>query len=58
MNDLKELSLEEMVEIEGGGWIADAVAWFTASLKCKCDNGGRPGSKGQGGIVGYQMYGG
>ena len=29
---MKNLSISEMKKIDGGGWIADAVAW----LKCGC----------------------
>lgn len=58
MENFKELSFEEMLKVDGGGWIADAVEWFVAGLKCNCDNGAPSGAKGYGGIVGYQTYGG
>jgi bacteriocin-like protein len=57
MKKFKELSIEEMKEVEGGGWIADAVEWFISIGKCGCEVKGRTGPVyGYGGVLGYQMH--
>ena len=33
---LTDLSKTELNEIEGGGWIADAVSYFVQHYKCSC----------------------
>ena len=56
MDKFKELSLEEMQEVDGGGWIADAVEWFVSGLVCGCDNDAREGARGYGGVLGMNDY--
>jgi hypothetical protein len=36
MKDLQELNQEELKEIDGGGWLADAVAAVVGIVKCSC----------------------
>lgn len=45
-----------MQEVDGGGWIADAVEWFVSGLVCGCDNGAREGARGYGGVLGMNDY--
>ena len=51
MENFKELSFEEMQEIDGGGWIADAVEWFVGGLVCGCGK-----SPGYAGVLGAYSY--
>ena len=36
LNDLQELNLEELKNIDAGGWIADCVATVVHYVKCSC----------------------
>ena len=36
LNGLRELNQEELKEIDGGGWLADALAAAVHYMKCSC----------------------
>jgi lactobin A/cerein 7B family class IIb bacteriocin len=36
LNGLQELNQEELANIDGGGWLADAVAATVHYMKCAC----------------------
>lgn len=37
MENLKDLNSDELMKINGGGWLADIIAQFITDLKCGCE---------------------